>query len=168
MAEFTFKITGLAEATGELKAAMLLACARGLGKIGQRGKEIFRQYAPVGATGALKQGIVAEFHQDVDAMHETLTEIPPADAYAAYVETGTRPHFPPSKALVPWVKTKLGVTNDKEAKCVAFLVARMISERGTPTAHMFDKTLEQLGREAPAILEAEVAQATASAGFVRT
>jgi hypothetical protein len=165
MAEISFKITGLAEATGELKAAMLLGCARGLEQVGQRGKEIFAQHAPVGATGALAQGIVAEFHQEDQSMHETLTEAPPADAYAAYVETGTAPHFPPSSALVFWVKKKLGVQNDKEAKSVAFLVARAISRRGTGGAHMFDATLEQLGGEAPAILEAEVAKAVAAAGF---
>lgn len=167
MAEIYFRITGLAEATGELRAAMLLGCARGLQQIGERGKEIFQQHAPVGATGALKQGIVAELHQDIDAMHEILTETPPADAYAAYVEKGTKPHFPPIRALVPWVKKKLGVQNDKEARCVAFMVAHAISLRGTEGAFMFDATLQQLGQEAPAILEAEVAKATASAGFGR-
>jgi hypothetical protein len=160
-----FTVIGVAEATGELKAAMLLGCSRGLELVGQRGKEVFAQHAPVGATGALSQGIVAEFHQDAESMHETLTDTPPADAYAAAVETGTAPHFPPSEALLLWVKKKLGVSNDKDAKAVAFLVARAISKRGTPGAHMFDATLEQLGREAPSILEAEVAKACAAAGF---
>lgn len=161
----SFKITGLAEATGELKAAMLLGAARGMEKIGLRGEQIFTQHAPVGATGNLAHGIFAEFHQQGPVMHETLQEAPPADVYAAPVETGAKPHFPPTEALLLWVKQKLGVRNEKEAKSVAFLIARAISKRGTKGAHMFDATLEQLGREAPAILEVEIARAVEAAGF---
>lgn len=46
--------------------------------------------------------------------------------YAAYVEFGTRPHFPPVEALKEWAKKKLGDEN------LAFPVARAIGSRGTP------------------------------------
>ena len=46
--------------------------------------------------------------------------------YAAYVEFGTRPHFPPVDALRDWAAKKLGDEN------LAFPVARAIGARGTP------------------------------------
>lgn len=53
--------------------------------------------------------------------------------YAAAVEFGFPANyvFPPSDRLVPWVRKKLGVPA-KDAKGVAFLVARKIYERGRP------------------------------------
>jgi len=38
---------------------------------------------------------------------------------------------PPSDALIPWVKFKLQIKEDKKAKSVAFLVARKIGREGT-------------------------------------
>lgn len=57
--------------------------------------------------------------------------------YAQPVDLGTRPHFPPVAALMDWVKLKLGITDEKEARSVAFLVARKISKEGTKGAEMF-------------------------------
>lgn len=48
--------------------------------------------------------------------------------YAAFVEFGTRPHWPPVAALQPWAR-RHGFPN-------AFLVARAIARRGT-RAHPF-------------------------------
>jgi hypothetical protein len=59
-------------------------------------------------------------------------------SYAAPVEIGTRPHFPPIEPLIDWVRVKLGVS-EKEARGVAFLVARKISRVGTQGAHMFER-----------------------------
>jgi len=55
------------------------------------------------------------------------------EKYAAAIEYGFPAGyvFPPSKALIPWVKKKLGVPDDR-AKGVAFLIARKIYERGRP------------------------------------
>jgi len=47
-------------------------------------------------------------------------------SYAAAVEFGARPHFPPVDALKDWAAKKLGDEN------LAFVVARKISEKGTP------------------------------------
>ncbi len=51
--------------------------------------------------------------------------------YAIIIERGRRigARRPPAEALVPWVRAKLGVRG-AEARRVAFLVARKISERG--------------------------------------
>lgn len=59
--------------------------------------------------------------------------------YAESVELGTRPHFPPIEPLIDWVVLKLGVP-EKEARSVAFLVARKISRVGTPGYGMFNRT----------------------------
>jgi len=51
--------------------------------------------------------------------------------YGSVIEYGRRAGArpPPSHVLVPWVRDKLGVRG-KEARTVAFLVARKIGERG--------------------------------------
>ncbi|MHC4397843.1 MAG: hypothetical protein ACYS1A_19535 [Planctomycetota bacterium] len=54
--------------------------------------------------------------------------------YAAWHEFGTGPHFPPIDALVPWVIAK-GMVSEGDPEYlirgVAFLIARVISRRGT-------------------------------------
>lgn len=71
--------------------------------------------------------------------------------YAAPVELGTKPHFPPVDALVDWVKTKLGIQEEKEARGVAFLVARKISREGTKGAAMFGEALGDMQPQVEAI-----------------
>ena len=58
--------------------------------------------------------------------------------YGASLEYGTSPHFPPVAPIQFWVEKKLGISGS-EAKGVAFCIARAISKRGTPPAHMFEK-----------------------------
>ena len=57
------------------------------------------------------------------------------------VEMGTRPHFPPLGPIQLWVEKKLGYEG-KEAKSVAFLIARAISKRGTKGREMFGSAFE--------------------------
>lgn len=51
--------------------------------------------------------------------------------YAEYVELGTRPHMPPIQPLEDWVEAKLNITDPREKRSVAFLIARKISRVGT-------------------------------------
>jgi len=67
---------------------------------------------------------------------------PPADVYGAAVEYGTRPHFPPPSALVLWVKKRFGLDDPKAIESAAWAVARAMSKRGTPGAHMFERAIE--------------------------
>jgi hypothetical protein len=60
-------------------------------------------------------------------------------AYAAYVELGTKPHFPPVEALLDWVKVKFGLTDEADIERAAFLVARKIAAHGTEGAKMFEQ-----------------------------
>jgi hypothetical protein len=55
---------------------------------------------------------------------------------------GTSPHFPPIAPIQFWVEKKLGIVG-KQAKSVAFLIARAISKRGTQGAHMFGKGFDE-------------------------
>ena len=63
--------------------------------------------------------------------------------YAVPVELGTKPHFPPIEPLVDWVRQKLDIADEKQARGVAFLIARKISRRGTQGAFMFTHTFER-------------------------
>ena len=93
-----------------------------------------QEKTPEGWAKNLRQSILAqqpEVSGDV-VLGVVGTPVP----YAIPVELGTKPHFPPVTALIDWVVMKLGVP-EKEAKSVAFLVARKISRSGTKAAHMF-------------------------------
>ena len=86
--------------------------------------------------------------------------------YAEPVELGTRPHFPPIAPLIDWVRVKLGVP-EKEARGVAFLVARKIARSGTKGAFMFTKTLRAQEAAVQAIFHAaleRIAERIAAAG----
>ena len=65
-------------------------------------------------------------------------------SYAEPVELGTKPHFPPVEALTDWVRVKLGISEEREIRSVAFLIARKISRVGTKGAFMFRDTLKRL------------------------
>lgn len=61
--------------------------------------------------------------------------------YGEPVEMGTKPHFPPIGPIQFWVENKLHIEG-KEARGVAFLIARAISKRGTKGAKMFAKSFK--------------------------
>ena len=86
---------------------------------------------------------------------------PPADQYGIFVEVGTRPHFPPPAAIEAWVRRRLGVTSDREAQQVAFLIGRKISRRGTPGRFLFERALQENEERVVAILEQEVGKVVA-------
>ncbi len=62
-----------------------------------------------------------------------------SEPHVAYVELGTRPHFPPVEALEDWVRQKLAVP-EKRVHGVAYLIARKIAQRGTLGVGMFHRT----------------------------
>lgn len=65
-----------------------------------------------------------------------------ANPALGFLEEGTRPHMPPVKSLIPWVRAVLGV-GPKEAPGVAFLVARKIAKHGTPAQRPMARVLER-------------------------
>jgi len=65
--------------------------------------------------------------------------------YAAHVEFGTRPHFPPVSALKQWAKKKLG---DEGA---AYAVAKKISKTGTKPQSFLRKAADERRKYLPEI-----------------
>ena len=80
----------------------------------------------------------------------------PADQYGLFVEVGTRPHFPPPAAIEGWVRRRLGVTNDRQARELAFLIGRKIARTGTPGRFLFERALEENEERVVRILEEEI------------
>ena len=76
-------------------------------------------------------------------------------SYGAAVRTGTRPHFPPSNALIPWVQKKLGI-DAVMAPRIAFLVARKISRVGTVEDPYHERAFESKVGDLHAIYDEEM------------
>jgi hypothetical protein len=113
--------------------------------------------APVGAGGAagLKGSIFS-----VEEVSESgvIGLVGTPVQYAAPVELGTRPHFPPVEPLVDWVRVKLGIVEEREARGVAFLVARKISRKGTKAQRPFGLTFEAQEAQVGEIFERATAR----------
>ena len=51
--------------------------------------------------------------------------------YAEVIEFGSEPHMPPVKPIERWVRLKLGITNEQEARSIAWAIAKGIEKEGT-------------------------------------
>jgi hypothetical protein len=92
---------------------------------------------------------------------------PPADQYGMFVETGSAPHFPPPGALLGWVRRRLGVSDEKKAREIAFLIGRRISKKGTEGKHIFERALRDNESRVIQILEEELGRAVATRQAIR-
>lgn len=117
-------------------------------------------YAPIGATGAYAGGI---HHMERVSESGVIGMVSSPMNYAEPVELGTRPHFPPIEPLIDWVIQKLGVP-EKEARGVAFLVARKISKKGTDAQLVFTRALVQQAAALDAIFTAACGRISARIG----
>ena len=86
--------------------------------------------APIGATHLLRPSILAAV-PEVDG-DRVIGVVGSPLQYAAPVELGTRPHRPPIQPLIDWVRGKLHVTDQAQARGMAFAIAKKIERRGTP------------------------------------
>jgi len=105
--------------------------------------------------------------------HEGTVRIGSAQEYSAYIEHGTRPHFPPIEPIMQWVQLKkksfthavaIGAAKEEgglptvkatrriprrketsELARIAYAVQRAIGRRGTRPRHMFKDVLDKLG-----------------------
>jgi len=117
--------------------------------------------SPLGAAsraplGELARSVTREVHEEGARTVGRVFLGAPADAYGLFVETGTRPHFPPPAAIEGWVRRRLGITNDRQVREVAFLIGRKIARSGTPGRHLFERALEENLDRVVEILEEEV------------
>lgn len=136
----------LRKAPDVVRQELLAAMTEADGKLEEQVKELTPR-----ASGGLKSSIIGE-----EKVREFGVEglIGSPLNYAMPVELGTRPHFPPVDALVDWVKLKFGISSEKEARGVAFLVARKISRAGTRGQNMFADSLRHLEPEIRMIFDA--------------
>ena len=133
---YTFEIKGakeLHENLGRSREDVLASLNIALREIGKIMVPALQAATPIGATGRLRNTTV---FQVLGRAEDQRLEVRQAARslngyfYGGAVRGGTRPHFPPYRALIPWVIKKLSVSAD-EAPRVAFLVARKISRVGT-------------------------------------
>ena len=110
------------------------------------------------AFGELARSVSREVVEETGRQTGRVFLAPPADQYGIFVEVGTRPHFPPPAAMEAWVRRRLGVTNDRQARELAFLIGRKIARTGTPGRFFFERALAENQDRVVAILEEEVAQ----------
>lgn len=66
--------------------------------------------------------------------------------YAAYVEFGTTPHKPPIEPLIYWVKRKLRIKDEEEAKMIAIKIRSKIGARGLKARKFLGKAIEEAVR----------------------
>ena len=72
--------------------------------------------------------------------------------YWKYVEDDTKPHFPPLKAILEWVKVKPVIPSQTyngklpTQEQLAFLIARKISEVGTKGTHDLEEAIQEVNR----------------------
>lgn len=66
--------------------------------------------------------------------------------YWKYIEDGTRPHWPPAGALLPWIRVKPVIPRPDERtgrlpteKQLDFLIRRKISKKGTQGSHDLER-----------------------------
>lgn len=71
--------------------------------------------------------------------------------YLKYLETGTKPHWPPTKPILKWIKDKRlptrEYTGDKSLpteKQLTYLVRRKIAKEGTEPNYIIAETIEEL------------------------
>ena len=101
-------------------------------KIGRIMVPRIKAETPVGATGKLRQYTVFQIKGKKEDLRLEFRQSSRSGSffYGVAVREGTKPHFPPIEALIPWVRKKLGIGDAKQARSVAFLIARKISRVG--------------------------------------
>ena len=111
------------------------------------------------ALGQLARNVTSELYEEEGRAVGRVFLASPADRYGIFVEVGTRPHFPPPAALLGWVQRRLGVTNDRQARQIAFLIGRKIARQGTRGRFFFEQALQENEGRVVAALEEEIEKA---------
>lgn len=130
------------------------AVIRGLRSAAARGvSEVVDSIEKVKAvdSGGLRQSVR---YERVDDGGDIIVDAP----HAAFVERGTRPHWPPEDPIRLWVARKLGITDDEENQRVAFLVRAKIAREGTPPRKFMKRKLRRLKKIAMEEVLAELEQ----------
>lgn len=164
---WTANISGLTSLSTELQAAARLGVHDGMELLGIEGTRIVQDFigSPFNgkpaavSTGNLMQSVISDVTEDAALTRLVIGvgQSAGADRYAAPVETGARPHLPPVEALIPWVRRKFGVSDEKKATSLAWAVAKSIEKKGTSGHEMFFRGDVELEQIAVPVLERAVA-----------
>lgn len=112
--------------------------------------------APTGVGGAAGlRGSIAAMTPFMDG--DTLSGgVSTSSPYVEPVELGSKPHFPPIRPLMDWVKAKLNEKDPKEAYGIALCIARKISWHGTEGKFFFKAALENSQSKVEAIFDSAI------------
>jgi hypothetical protein len=166
---WTTQVNGLENLGPELQAQARLGVHDGMELLAIEGTRMvqdniaapFQGKPPALDTTNLLNSVVSDVSDDAaQALTRLVIGVGPslgADKYAAPVETGARPHMPPIAALIPWAMRKLGATDEKHARSLAWAVARSIAKKGTQGHEMFERAQIDLEPIAAPTLERAIA-----------
>jgi hypothetical protein len=171
----TIRVNGLGAAAANVQVAVKAGISNALTLTGIRAQRLVTDNIthsyfgrpPAVDTTILANSINFALSRAIGVSRVVVFSAPPADQYAAYVESGTGRHFPPPSALLLWVKRKFNPADEKEALSIAFLVARAISRRGTLAFGMFARAFAVLEGELAGIFESAIAAQIRAAGLAK-
>lgn len=113
---------------------------------------------PIGVTGVARGSIGHEIRRGVGLERgvRIRAELGSPAKHVEVLERGRTPgrRRPPVEALELWVRRRLGIRNRKEARGVAFVIARSIGAKGTDAVEMFAKAAEDNEAKIQRIFEA--------------
>lgn len=98
--------------------------------------------APVGVTSALRGSIL----WSVSSLAGEARVFTPLE-YALPIERGRKAAWPPLDPILLWVKRKLGISDEKQARNVAFLICRKLGTARRPGDFFFEKAVQKNERE---------------------
>ena len=142
----TFRAQGLDERVRAYRAAPTMTRASinlALRRIGTLMVPILKAHTPVGASHRLRNKTYfrvggGPFGQRLVVWQAA--QSPGGYFYGAFVRGGTRPHMPPYRELIPWVRAVLGIGLPEGAR-VAWLIARKIARVGTRPNRYHERAL---------------------------
>ncbi len=156
--EYKFSFTGHEKAMANsinARPYILVKLNETLRRIGHLLTPQIKEETPKGATGGLRNSTVFQLLGRDEDQRLEIRQVRVSEGgfpYGTAVREGTRPHWPPYRALIPWVEAVLGISG-KEGARVAFLVARKISRVGTEPNPYHQRVLERNTGEIQDIVE---------------
>ena len=161
----TMTISGLDQATEEVRVAVHRGVLTGLEAVGvvavkdvvENTRTPFASMPPAVATGNFANSIFATVTPGEMLSRLLVQAGAPADVYADPLNYGARAHMPPVNALLPWVKLKFGVEDEKSALRIAWAIVIKQRRTGMRGRYMFDRAAQVIDPEAPSIIERQIA-----------
>lgn len=106
-------------------------------------ERVVKLATPIGVTGVARGSIAHQIRRGVAVQRgvRIRAELGSPARHVPVLEAGRTPgrRRPPAEALELWVRRRLGITNRKEARGVAFVIARSIGKKGFKGLEMFEK-----------------------------